>query len=88
MHTQTEREIEIYIYRRGFGWDTPLDHLSNVAFDIAHIRRKIKTLPLPGKLSDQFNWPFFIWNTHKMHMCPLSLCLSVSLLPSLSLSEV
>lgn len=59
---------------------TPLDHLSNVAFDIAHIRRKIKTLP--GKLPDQFKWPFFMARTRCTRSLPsptlpLSVCLSV-----------
>lgn len=52
---------------------TPLDHLSNVAFDIAHIRRKIKTLP--GKLPDQFKWPFFMARTRCTRSLP---CLSLS----------
>lgn len=60
---------------------TPLDHLSNVAFDIAHIRRKIKTLP--GKLPDQFKWPFFMARTRCTRSLPslplsLSLCLILS----------
>lgn len=65
----------------GLGWAaTPLDHLSNVAFDIAHIRRKIKTLP--GKLPDQFKWPFFMARTRRTRSLPslslsFALCLSV-----------